>query len=116
MRKLHMPRVKQPNHVRTHHFLKEWRTYRQLTQSQMALRVHKDRTTYGRIEAGHSPYNQDFLELAAYALQCEPADLLIRNPLDKSALWSIHDQLKKADPDTRDRILAVVEVMAKTGS
>lgn len=116
MPKLHMPRVKQPKRVRTRHFLKEWREFRQLTQAAMASRVHKDRTTYGRIESGEVPYSQDFLELAAYALQCGPADLLVRNPLDKSSLWSIHDQLKKADPDMRTQILAVVEALAKTGT
>ena len=116
MTKLHMPRVKQPKRARTRHYLKEWREFRQLTQAQMASRVHKDRTTYGRIESDEVPYSQDFLELAAYALQCEPADLLMRNPTDKSAVWSIHDQLKKADPDTRMRILAVVEALAKTGT
>lgn len=111
-----MPRIKRPKRTRSRHFIKEWRDHRGLTQEQMASRVQISRENYGRIEAGKVPYNQDFLELAAYALGVDPADLLIRNPLDKSAPWSIYDTLKKADPDTRTRIIAVMEALAKTGT
>lgn len=111
-----MPRIKRPKRTRTRHFLKEWRDHRGLTQEQMASRVQISRENYGRIEAGKVPYNQDFLELAAFALACEPADIIMRNPLDKSAPWSILDLMKKADPDTRIRIAAVVEALAKTGT
>jgi hypothetical protein len=52
----------------------------------------------------------------AHSLLCEPADLIMRNPLDKSAPWSIMDQMKKADPETRARIAAVVEALSKTGT
>lgn len=69
-----------------------------------------------RIENGKTGYTQRTLEAIAHALLCEPADLIMRNPLDKSAAWSILDQMKKADPETRARIAAVVEALSKTGS
>lgn len=111
-----MPRVKRPKRTRLRHFIKEWREHRGLSQEQVASRLQISRENYGRIEAGKVPYNQDFLELAAYALACEPADLLMRNPSDKSAPWSILDTLKKADSPTQARIVAVVEALAKTGT
>lgn len=116
MNKLHMPRIKSPKHTRHRHFLKEWREHRNLTQEDMAVRVKKSRTTYGRIEAGQVPYNQDFLEMAATALQCDVTDLLSHGPNDESALWALIQRLKKTDSGTRERILAVAEALAKTGS
>jgi transcriptional regulator with XRE-family HTH domain len=111
-----MPRVTKIKRTRERHFIKEWRIFRGLTQEQMASRVQLSRENYGRIEGGKVPYNQDFLELAAYALRCDPADLIMRNPTDPSSSWSIMDNLKKADASTRERIAAVVEALLKTGS
>jgi transcriptional regulator with XRE-family HTH domain len=75
-----MPPVKKPQRQRLRHFIKEWRDYRQLTQEQVADRIGVSATTFGRIEGNKIPYNQDFLELAADALRCEPWDLLHRDP------------------------------------
>ena len=103
-------------------FIREWRTSRGLSLVQLAERVSEvtgksmTHATLSRIENGKIAYTQPVLEAIAYALLCEPADLLVRNPLDKSAPWSIYDQLKKADPDTRARIAAVVDALAKTGT
>lgn len=116
MRKLHMPRIKQPKRARSRHFLKEWRKFRELTQDEMAERTGCVRTTYGRIEAGQVPYSQDFIELAAAALQCDVTDLLSHGPKDESALWALIQRLKRTDPVTRERILTVAEALAKTGS
>lgn len=70
-----------------------------------------------RIETGKQAYTQPVLEAIAEALSCTPADLLMRNPLDRDAPWSIYETLRKADPDTRSRVMvAVVEALAKTGS
>lgn len=75
-----MPPIKKPQRQRLRHFIKEWRDYRGLTQEQVADRIGISPTTFGRIEGSKVPYNQDFLELAADALRCEPWDLLHRDP------------------------------------
>jgi transcriptional regulator with XRE-family HTH domain len=75
-----MPPIKKPQRQRLKHFIKEWRDYRGLTQEQVADRIGISPTTFGRIEGSKVPYNQDFLELAADALRCEPWDLLHRDP------------------------------------
>jgi DNA-binding Xre family transcriptional regulator len=72
--------------------------------------------TLSRIETGKIAYTQPVLETIAVALACEPADLLMRNPEDKSAPWSIMDQLKKADPATVNRVVAVISALTKTGT
>ena len=69
--------------------------------------MHK--AALSRIERGERPYGQDFLEAAADALMCEPADLLIRNPLDPAAPWSIWERIPEpAKPQAR----AVLETFA----
>jgi len=103
-------------------FIRHWRKYRHLSLMQLADRVSEytgksmTHANLSRIENGKTGYTQRTLEAIAHALLCEPADLIMRNPLDKSAAWSILDQMKKADPETRARIAAVVEALSKTGS
>lgn len=75
-----MPPIKKPLRQRRRHFIKEWRDYRDLTQEQVADRIGISATTFGRIEGNKVPYNQDFLELAADALRCDPWDLLNKDP------------------------------------
>lgn len=110
-----MPPVPKPKRTRQPIFLKEWRLYRNLTQEQLAERISVSAPTLGRIENGKLPYNQDFIELAAIALRCEPADIIMRKPGSDSP-WSILEGLKKAPPRKQEEIKAVVETMLKTGS
>ncbi len=77
-------------------FLREWRKYRNLTQSQLAERAEVTQGMISQLELGNSDYTGGLLEALAYALLCEPVDLLIRNPLDPDAPWSIWDGLKPA--------------------
>ena len=88
-----MPPVKKPTRQRRKHFLAEWRTYRGLTQEQVAERIGMSASNYGRIEGGSVPYNQDFLEEAAYALMCEPWDLLNRDPRKEGDVIDLVRQL-----------------------
>lgn len=97
-------------------FLRQWRDYRNLTQEAAAARIGVDRSLMSKIESGRSPYTQNFLEAAAIAYLCEPADLLMRNPLDKSAIWTLMDAVKSSSVNTQKQIQAVVETIIKTGT
>src|SRR5271166_3357427 len=66
-------------------FIREWRSFRHLTQEQLAERVNMSPGNLSLIERGLQNYTQDTLESLAEALQCDPADLLMRNPLDGEA-------------------------------
>lgn len=110
-----MPPVPKPKRTRQPIFLKEWRQHRGLTQEQLAERIGISAPNLGRIENGKLPYNQDFLELAAEALMCDPADIIIRKPGPDSP-WSIIDGLKKAPARKQEEIKAVVETMLKSGT
>lgn len=63
-----------------------------------------------RIERGKRPYDQDFIERLAEELLCEPVDLLIRNPLSPSSIWSIWERI---EPPQRDTALRILEQLAE---
>jgi len=111
-----MPSRAHPKPVLRKHHIKTWREYRGLDQETGADRIGISRTQLSKIENMKSPYTQGFLQAAAHAYQCTEADLIMRNPLDPNAPWSLVDALQKAPEATRQQIRAVVETLLKTGS
>lgn len=96
------------------HFIRQWRKHRSLTQDQLADRVGVDRTYVSKIEAGKKRYDQPFLEAAAAALRCEPADLIMRDPTQPGSIWSIWEAI---DADDRPQAARVLEsFIKKTGT
>lgn len=97
------------------HFIREWRKFRGLTQEQLADRVGCDRSYVTKIETGKKRYDQPFLEKAAEALRCEPADLIMRDPTSPDPIWSIWDNIPK---ESRPQAAAVLQafVAKKTGT
>lgn len=69
-----------------------------------------------QLERGDTGYTQPMLEAIAEALYCNPADLVMRDPTDTSAPWSIVDSLQKADEPTRKRVIRVVQEMLRDGT
>ncbi len=103
-------RYQKPGAERRRHFIKEWRKYRGLTMDRLADRLDISKATLSRIESGRQPYTQDTLEALADALMCEPADLIMRDPTDAGAIWSLWD---KADTAQRQQIEAVVRALVR---
>lgn len=92
-------------------FLKEWRKYRDdLTQERLAERAGVSQGMISQLETGDSDYTGDLLEKLAYGLNCEPADLIMRNPTDPEAPWTIWDRIK---PERRLQALRVLETFAE---
>lgn len=104
-------------------FITEWRNHRDnLSQEALAARVEEllgtsfSASTLSRIENAKNPYSQRQLEAIAAALRCDPADLIMRNPLNEDALWSLVDSLRKATPEQREQVRAVADALLKTGT
>lgn len=112
-----MAPVKKPKQQLQRTYLKEWREYNNLNQESAASRLNISRTLLSKIENAKSPYTQQFMENAAIAYGCEVADLIIRNPEIKDAVWSIQDQLLKAPESVRREIIDFVNFkLLKTGT
>lgn len=105
-------RLKEPKRF----FFREWRKFRQLTQEQLAERVEMSVASISQIETGKQGFTDATLTVLARELNCREGDLLMRNPLDKNAPWSLEDRLQRATPDQRRQALAVVEAIMKTGT
>lgn len=103
---------KQPRQ-RRRTFFKEWREHRGLSQERLADRMGTSVASVSRIESGKQPYTQDYLEALAYALQTDPASLLMRDPSDEDAIWSIWDNAK---PGERRMIVDIARTVVKTGT
>ena len=96
-------------------YLKQWRLHRGLSQQQLADRLDSSKGYISDLERGVRRYNQDLLEALAFALMCEPADLLMRDPTKEDAIWSIWESV----PDTeRPRVIEMLKVFTgkKTGT
>lgn len=78
-------------------FLKEWRTHRGLRQAQLAERSGVSQGLISQLENNATDYSGKTLEALAEALQCDAADLIMRNPTDPEAPWSIWDTLKQGE-------------------
>lgn len=93
--------------------IKQWREYRGLTQDALAERLETSKASISRIESGDQAYTQDFLEACADALMTDPASLLMRDPTDEEAVWSLWD---KAKPAQRQMIEGIVQSVLRTGT
>lgn len=102
-----------PKRARRRTFLRQWREYRGLTQDDLAARLETSKASISRIELGQQAYTQDFLEACADALRTDPASLLMRDPTDEEAVWSLWDKAKVGD---RKIIENIVRSVIKTGT
>lgn len=93
------------------HFLREWRTFRGLTQERLAGRTDYSTGLISQLESGETKFTEESLGALAAALQCEPGDLLSRDPNSPEyQLW----QIIKGVPDSdKDRALRVIEAMLR---
>lgn len=63
-------------------FLRPWRKHRRLSQEALAARAGLTQGLISQLENNQADYSGTTLESLAEALQCNPADLLIREPTD----------------------------------
>jgi transcriptional regulator with XRE-family HTH domain len=87
-------------------YIRAWRKYRQLTQEQLAERAEMSPGNLSQLENQKQDYTRSTLERLAEALNCDPVDLLIRDPNDPEGIWSLWDQAK---PAQKRQIIGVIE-------
>ena len=94
-------------------FIKQWREHRGYSQEKLGDMIGTSGSMISRIEKGQVAYTQDVLEALAEALSTEPASLLMRNPQDADAIWSIWDNAKEGE---RRMIVDIARTVIKTGT
>lgn len=91
-------------------YIREWRKFRGLTLEKLADRVGLTASGLSMLERGERGYSQETLEALAEALMTEPASLLMRNPADEEAIWSLWE---KASPGERRQIVEVARALKR---
>jgi transcriptional regulator with XRE-family HTH domain len=94
-------------------FIKAWRKHRHLTLEQLAARLDMTASHLSMLENGKRGYTQETLERVAEALSTDPASLLMRDPTDPEAIWSVWE---KAKPAQRVTIVEIAKTIVKTGT
>lgn len=94
-------------------YIRQWREHRGLNQAQLAERLEMTQSHLSMLENGKRGYTQETLEAVAHALQTDVASLLMRNPEDGDAIWSIWEHAK---PGERRLIVDLAKTVTKTGT
>jgi transcriptional regulator with XRE-family HTH domain len=94
-------------------FIRQWRKHRGLTLEQLGARLDMTASNLSMLENGKRGYTQETLERVAEALNTDPASLLMRNPTDPDAIWTVWDQAK---PAQRVTIVEIAKTIVKTGT
>ena len=94
-------------------FIREWRKHRGLTLEKVAGRLDMTPGHISMLERGQRGYTQETLEALASALQTDVASLLMRNPSDPEAIWSIWDQAK---PAQRRKIVEIMKTVVRSAA
>jgi len=94
-------------------YIRQWRHHRGLTLERLAGRLDMTASHLSMLERGQRGYTQDTLEALARAMQTDVASLLMRDPSDPDAIWSIWDQAK---PGQRRQIVEIARTLVKTGT
>lgn len=94
-------------------FLKEWLEYRGLTAERLADRLDVSKGQISKLMNGKQRYNQDWLEMIAFALDCEVPELY-RSPQAPTA----NELLSKMTPEAKETALKVLIDLAnyRTGT
>jgi transcriptional regulator with XRE-family HTH domain len=94
-------------------YIRQWRQHRGLTLEKLAGRMDMTPSHMSMLERGQRGYTQETLEAVAAALQTDVASLLMRDPTDPDAIWTIWDQAK---PGQRKQIVEIARTLVKTGT
>lgn len=93
------------------HFLREWRESRGISQERLAARIEVSSGLISQWENGGTKLKEKQLEALSVALQCDPGDILSRDPnAPDYKLWRIINGLSEAD---KAQALRVIEALTK---
>jgi transcriptional regulator with XRE-family HTH domain len=94
-------------------YIREWRKHRGLTLEKVADRLDMTPGHISMLERGQRGYTQETLEAVGAALQTDVASLLMRDPTDLDAIWTVWDQAK---PAQRRQLLEIAQALVRIAS
>ena len=103
---LAMPKARRKTYIR------EWRKFRDISQEDLAHAAGMSAGNLSVLENGKINYTQETLERLADALDCEPGDLLSRDP--RSDDGEIYAIARDASPAERKQLAELAKVVLKS--
>lgn len=97
-----------PKPKKARHFVREWRKHRNLTQEQLAERIEATAGAISQLETGVIGYTQPTLEAIAFALSCEPGDLLSVDPAMQGEVVDLLRLIRERDMVTMRAIISAI--------
>jgi transcriptional regulator with XRE-family HTH domain len=97
-------------------FIRQWREHRGLSQDQLVERVRErldtfSKSTLSRLENTRQAYTQPMLEAIAWALGCEPEDLIMRTP--DSPIGGVLSDIKAMSKAEQEQLARIVAALRK---
>ena len=92
------------------HYIREWRKYRGLTQSELAEAIAIHRCHLNKIERGHRYHARPVLEAIAAKLDCLPNDLIRRHPSHASDISEIEALYMSLSAEERRRAIDLLRL------
>lgn len=96
------PRLKRPRRA---YFFRAWREHKGLTQEQLAERIDMSVSSISQIETGAQGFTDSTLMAIAEALDCEPGDLLSKDPRAEGMVVDMMRLIQRKDEAT---VLAIL--------
>jgi transcriptional regulator with XRE-family HTH domain len=99
------------------HFIREWREYNELSQSELARRCALSPSAFSLLESGKTKYTQNVLERVAEVLAVTPATLISSDPFhpneEREFMIRITELIRDMAPMSRLMALDLLEAVAK---
>ncbi len=89
-------------------YLREWLEYRHITAERLADRLDVSKGAISKLINGKQRYNQDWLEMIAWALNCDVPELY-RPPESPTA----NELLARMSPEVKETAMKVLVDLAK---
>jgi transcriptional regulator with XRE-family HTH domain len=87
-------------------YFRQWRKHRRFTLEQVSERIGVTPGALSQLERGLVQYTQPMLEALADALNCEPADLIMRDPAREAAITLLWSRIPDAE---KPRVMDVIK-------
>lgn len=91
-------------------YLRQWRTFRDLTQEELAEKVEMTSSSISQLETGNQGFTDKSLARMAAALNCTPADLLVHDPQREDSFWPLCQAAEKLEGRDRRRLFRLMQM------
>lgn len=98
------------NMAKRQHFIREWRKFRDLNQTQLADAVGISQSFISKFETFQVSPDLATLTLIAGALKCDVVDLIKREPDTQETIWGLWDQLQ---PTQKTQLVEIGQTLKK---